>query len=143
MTKDFQKWHTLKSEIETVYAAPLFREQEISWCSLGANVGAEEDGKNEFFERPVLIFRKFNREMFWALPMTSKKKEGKFYFSFPLRSEDRTAILSQIRMLSGKRLIRRISKISDKQFILLDDSIRALLNETDPLRGPRVPNGNL
>lgn len=143
MQKDFQKWHTLKERIHISNDIILFREQELWWCSLGANIGTEEDGKNELFERPVLIFRKFNNEMFWGLPMTSQQKEGVFYFSFPLHGEDRTAILSQLRMLSAKRLIRRMSKMSDKQFKLLEDSLMRLIKETDPLRDPRVPNGNL
>ncbi len=30
------------------------------WCSIGINVGDEEDGKNELYERPVLVIKKFN-----------------------------------------------------------------------------------
>lgn len=141
--KDFQKWHTLKSNIEAENKSLLFREQEIWWCSLGANVGFEEDGKNELFERPVLIFRKFNKELFFAFPMTSKKKEGKFYHSIHLHNIERSAILSQLRVLSIKRLIRRLGKISNKQFIGLENAFISLIKETDPFRGPPVPNGNL
>lgn len=143
MEKDFQKWHTLKSRIEKEHQSPLFREQEIWWCSLGANLGFEEDGKNELFERPVLIFRKFNKELFFGFPMTSKKKDGKFYYSFPMHDTERSAILSQLRVLSGKRLVRRLGKMSDKQFSLLENVFIGLIKETDPFRGPRVPNGNL
>ena len=143
MEKDFQKWHTLKSEIDIKHKPPLFREQEIWWCSLGANVGFEEDGKNDLFERPVLVFRKFNKELFLGLPMTSKKKEGKYYQVVSLHDMERSAILSQIRVLSGKRLIRRLGKLSDKQFSALENSFILLIKETDPFRGPRVPNGNL
>ncbi|MDP3764258.1 MAG: type II toxin-antitoxin system PemK/MazF family toxin [bacterium] len=141
MKKDFQKWHALKSNIEEHNKPPLFREQEIWWCSLGANIGVEEDGKNEFFERPILVLRKFNKEMFWGLPLTSKKKEDKFHYFFILHGLERSAILSQLRLWSSKRLIRRLGKISDKQFISLKDSVMAL-TKTDPIKGPRVPNGN-
>lgn len=143
MEKDFQKWHILKSTIDTEHQSPLFREQEIWWCSLGANVGFEEDGKNELFERPVLVFRKFNKELFVGLPMTSKKKEGKYYHALHLHDIERSAILSQIRVLSGKRLIRRLGKLSDKQFVALENAFIFLIKETDPFRGPPVPNGNL
>jgi len=143
MNKDFQKWHTLKSEIDAKHKSPLFRKQEIWWCSLGANVGFEEDGKNELFERPVLVFRKFNKELFLGLPMTSKKKEGKYYCAINLHDIGRSAILSQIRVLSGKRLIRRLGKLSDKQFFALENSFILIIKETDPFRGPQVPNGNL
>ena len=126
MIRKFRKWHELKSNIENKTWLPLFREQEIWWCSLGANIGVEEDGKNTLYERPILILRKFNKEMLWALPMTSKKKEGKFYSSFPMHEQDRTVILSQLRVLSSKRLIRRIGKISDNQFSTLKASLHFL-----------------
>ena len=116
MGKDFQKWHTLKSEVEA---------------------------EHKLFERPVLVFRKFNKELFLGLPMTSKKKEGKYYNAIHLHGIERSAILSQIRVLSGKRLIRRLGKLSDKQFSALENAFIFLIKETDPVRGPQVPNGNL
>jgi hypothetical protein len=87
MEKDFWKWHSLKSEIEKQIPSPLFYEREIWWCSVGANVGAEEDGKNDPFERPVLVLRKFNRDMFWGIPITSKEKYGEYYYPFSLHGE--------------------------------------------------------
>jgi hypothetical protein len=30
-----------------------FREKEIWWACLGANIGFEQNGKNENFERPI------------------------------------------------------------------------------------------
>jgi mRNA interferase MazF len=140
--KDFQRWHALKSRVDTNRAPPFFREQEIWWCSIGVNVGAEQDGKNELFERPVLIFRKFNRELFFGLPLMSNQKIGKHYHIFPLHGQQRTVVLSQLRLFSGKRLTRRIGKLSDQRFTELDHAFMVLINETDPLRGPRVPNGN-
>lgn len=142
MEKDFDRWNSTKKNIEKKDWHTLYREQEVWWCSIGANVGFEQDGKNELFERPVLIFRKFNKEMFWALPMTSKNKEGKFYHPIMLNGITRSIILSQLRLLSTKRLIRRVSKISDKEFGRIGKAIIDVI-KTDPLRGPRVPNGNL
>lgn len=144
MHKDFQKWHTLKSDIDASRPYPLFREQEIWWCSLGANVGAEEDGKNNLFERPVIIVRKFNKEVFWGVPATLQRKEGIFYFPFILAGRPQVALLSQIRILSSKRLIRRMEGLDARQFTNLKQAIVGLFSEkADPLRGPRVPNGNL
>jgi mRNA interferase MazF len=82
MRKNYTQWHGMKTTIEHEHKARLFREQEVWRCSLGENIGFEQDGKNSFFERPVLILRKFNKELFWGVPMTSKKKEGVFYYSF-------------------------------------------------------------
>jgi len=142
MGKDFQGWHGLKSSIDDRRFIPFFREREIWWCSIGANVGVEEDGKNCLFERPVLIFRKFNREMFWGLPMTSGQKVGKCYHALLVFGKMRTVLLSQQRVFSGKRLMRRIGKMSWQQYVALNDRYKGLFNETDPLRDPRVPSGN-
>lgn len=143
MKRDFQKWHKLKSEIDKQDRSLLFRSQEIWWCALGANVGVEADGKSDLFQRPVLIWRKFNREMFWALPVTSKVKNGKpFYFPLEIHGQIHTVVLSQLRVLSTRRLIRRLGKLSDTQFALLNKAMAEFLQKTDPLRGPQVPNGN-
>ncbi|HBM45364.1 MAG: 2,4-dihydroxyhept-2-ene-1,7-dioic acid aldolase [Parcubacteria group bacterium GW2011_GWF2_38_76] len=72
--KNYKDWHVLKSEIENVGQEKKFREREIWWCSLGENIGFEQDGKNEKFERPVLILRKFNCGMFFGIPLTSQKR---------------------------------------------------------------------
>lgn len=143
MNKNFDKWNNLKKEIQLHREPPLFREYEVWWCSLGVNIGFEEDGKNEMFERPVLIFRKFNKNIFWGLPLTSKEKENKFYFTFEFNNRRSSVILSQLRVFSGKRLIRRMGRVNRKTFDEIESKVLTLTKETGPLRGPRVPFGNL
>ena len=143
MFKDFFKWHSLKAKIDTSPRRVFFHPQEIWWCSIGANIGVEENGKHTLFERPVLVFRKFNKHMFWGLPLTSKiKKDQPFHFTFSLHQKSQTALLSQMRVLSSKRLIRNLGKISDAQMTALNKAIMHFITETDPLRGPRGPNGH-
>lgn len=124
--KDYFRWHTAKTAIECHSAVSDFWVREVWWCSLGLNVGSEEDGKNASFERPVLIFRKFGRDMFWAIPLTSKRRDGKYYFVFSFRNKIQTLLLSQLRTLSPKRLIRCIGKISRSNFRAVTLAIRAL-----------------
>jgi len=83
--KPFERWNEVKSDLNR-RGSQLFQEQEIWWCALGVNVGSEQDGKHGLFERPVLIFRKFNRELFWGLPMTGTVRHGKYYFNFRFHS---------------------------------------------------------
>lgn len=116
MAKDFTNWHKLKAKLEIIDFSLLFSEKEVWWCSIGVNIGSEEDGKNEKLERPVIIFRKFSHDTFWALPLTSKIKRGKFFYPLEFQNVLRTVMLSQLRILSSRRLQRRIGKISDKQF---------------------------
>lgn len=80
--KDYKNWHNLKIDIENNGQEKKFRDREIWWCSLGENIGFEEDGKHDNFERPVLVLRKFNSGMFFGLPLTSKKKENMFHSKF-------------------------------------------------------------
>ncbi|HCR36017.1 MAG: hypothetical protein UR33_C0009G0043 [Candidatus Woesebacteria bacterium GW2011_GWA2_33_20] len=142
--KAYKKWHKLKSQIENESKEKFFHDREVWWCSIGVNIGFEEDGKNTRFERPVLVFRKFNKGMFWGIPLTSKTKKGRFYFSFKFKNRNSTVILSQLRVLSSKRLIRRMGKIGLKSFRNIEKHIIGLINETDLLRGPQVPlKGNL
>ena len=140
MQKDFQKRHALKSKIHHDHPAPEYREQEVWWCSLGANIGVEEDGKNDGFERPVLVIRKFNKEMFFGVPLTSRTKESIYHIPFVLHERSSTALLSQLRLWSAKRLIRRIGRIGRKQFGEIQGKVATLITkETAPLRGPRGP----
>jgi hypothetical protein len=63
MKKDFDGWIKKKKSLHesSKEKAAYFYEREIWWCSIGINIGFEQDGKNEHFERPVLVLRKFNR----------------------------------------------------------------------------------
>lgn len=125
--KDFHGWHEVKTRIEEQLRIPFFHEREIWWCSIGLNVGREEDGKNELFHRPVLVLKKFGSELFWALPITSKKKSGIFYETVVVQCKEQTALLSQLRILSSKRLLRRIGKMGGLEYGLLVRAVKRLL----------------
>jgi len=73
------------------------------------------------------------------MPLTSKPKKGKFFFTFVFNSKKSTVILSQLRVLSSKRLIRRMGKTNTRSFKEVEEKVKGLIDETDPLRGPRVP----
>ena len=139
--KDFRKWHTLKEKLHDEGARVLFHEREIWWCALGANVGFEQDGKNDTFERPVLIFRKFNKEIFWALPITTQEKSGIYYHVYDHGGKKFSVILSQMRLLDGKRLLRKISVLPVNEFEALDSRFGTLIQQTIPplLAGSRRP----
>ena len=110
--KNYNDWHKRKTDIENHSNEKLFRERDVWWCSLGQNIGFEQDGKNKKFERPVLVLKKFNKAIYLGVPLTTKKKENKFHFKIAITNKDSFAILSQIRLLSSKRLIRRIERIN-------------------------------
>ena len=70
-TKRFRAWHKLKYKISHNSDLPLgYKERDIWWLSLGHNVGVEEDGKGEMFNRPVLVVKGFNKDLFWGVPLS-------------------------------------------------------------------------
>jgi len=80
--KNFKDWSNLKEHIhdQPDQTIPYFREGEIWWSRLGVNIGFEQDGKNEEFMRPVLILKKFNPFIFWALPLSTKCKNNPYLY---------------------------------------------------------------
>ena len=129
MKKDYSKWHQIKSRVNnTKDKRPFFHEREIWFCHLGENVGYEQDGRGKDFLRPVIILRKFNNEIFWAVPLTRTDKKSKFYFTFEFHaSGSSTAVLSQIRLIDAHRLNYKIGEISQMDFAALNEKLKALL----------------
>jgi hypothetical protein len=80
--KDFDKWIILKKSLETSSAKKYAHAGEIWWCSLGLNLGVETNGKNESFERPVVIMKRYNNESFVMLPPTNSLKDDPFHYKF-------------------------------------------------------------
>lgn len=126
MEKEFDNWNVIKKQLQKVVKAPdfFFHEREKWWCSLGVNIGYEQDGKNENFERPVLILRKFNRDIALVVPLTSAVKENEFHHK--LNTGESFVILSQIRLVSAKRLLRKIEVIGENEFREITDKIKKL-----------------
>ena len=116
MEKDFKKWNTEKEKLHGRERVPFFHEREIWWCSLGLNIGFEQDGKNDNFERPVLVLRRFNKYVLWILPLTSKDKSGNYYFQFEHEGRKSAIILTQLRLISSKRLLRKMGMLSEENF---------------------------
>ncbi len=104
--KDFASWHQLKNYLqEAELRMPFFYEQEIWWINMGLNLGSEEDGKGTGFLRPVIILRRFNRQLFYGVPISTTTKTGPFYYSFSEGiAQPITALLSQVRAYDSRRL---------------------------------------
>ncbi len=116
MKKDFQEWHKKKAVLHDEKERPFFHEMEIWFCSLGSNIGYEQDGRGEKFLRPVIILKKFNQEVCWILPLTKSERTGQHYFSFQFNGQRSNAILSQIRLIDGKRLQYKFGNLDREDF---------------------------
>lgn len=130
MKKDFKTWSEQKEVIDCQIKRSdiYFREGEIWWSRLGANIGFEQDGKGESFSRPVLILKKFNPFIFWTIPLSTKFKNNPYYVEcVSQKGEKRTAIISQIRLMSVKRLTDKIGIVEELSFKTIRKAVKDLL----------------
>lgn len=125
--KNFQDWHKLKEKLDARKKRLFCNEREIWFCSLGINIGYEQDGKHNFFERPVIIFKMFNKEMFWGIPLTTKDKISKHHFSFIHKKRKQSIIISQLKLFDTKRLLRKMGYLSKKDFIKLKKYFKSII----------------
>jgi mRNA-degrading endonuclease toxin of MazEF toxin-antitoxin module len=103
MQKDFDGWNTLKKNIDHQNKNSFGQAKDIWWCSLGLNIGSEEDGKNELFERPVLILKVFNKNMVRVVPLTSKLIQDENHVLITYGAHVSSTKLSQLKTISTKR----------------------------------------
>src|SRR5687767_12079283 len=116
MEKDFEGWIKVKQALHEQEHGPYGQVREIWWCALGINVGHEQDGKDRQRVRPVLIVKRFNAQLLWIVPLTSKKKERPFYLPTTHDGKTTYLLLSQMRAMSNKRLIRLVRKLPQAEF---------------------------
>ena len=112
----FYRWIHVKIRLSEVNRMPKINKGEIWWAAVGKNIGAEINGKSETFARPVLIFKKFSRETFLAIPLASQPHHGSWYVEVHFSHRISQIILSQIRVMSVSRLYKRIGVVPDVDF---------------------------
>lgn len=127
LEKDFDAWNLYKKNLQNFRKQKNFRVGEVWYCSIGINIGHEQDGKNQYFERPVLIIKKFYKEMMWVIPLTSKLKLNKYHYRFFYNGVEKTAILSQLCRVDVRRLQRVLFRISEEELSIIRSKIKEML----------------
>ena len=129
MHKDFDEWNKRKKLVNNAihHSDFFYHEREVWWCALGINIGSEEDGKGLSYLRPVLVVRKFNKDIFYGLPITSNKKDNKFHLIINSGDIQGSIILSQMRLIDAKRLSHLFGKITGKELSEVKKKLKALL----------------
>jgi len=126
--KDYKLWHKLKTFLHNEKPRVFFHQSEIWFCHLGENIGFEQDGKGENFLRPVVIIRKFNNQIFWAVPLTSQIKDSPYYHSIKFNlGKKNSAILSQLRLIDCKRLKYKMGTLSKSEFLELTKKLKEII----------------
>ncbi|MFZ1019913.1 MAG: type II toxin-antitoxin system PemK/MazF family toxin [Minisyncoccia bacterium] len=128
--KDFDSWNELKKKIDAKNDLPdnFPKEGEVWMSSVGLNIGYEQNGSEDNFSRPVLIVKKFNNHMFWAVPLSTKQKDFDFYFNYTDPNNQKvSAILAQLKLVSVKRLKRDIYVMPSELFNQIRKKLKAFL----------------
>lgn len=130
MEKDFDSWNNLKKKIESLPKnSSLFLKEGSVWMTaLGKNIGFEQNGSGNNFSRPVLVLKKFNNQMFWCIPLSSKQKAFDFYYNFTDPQNTKvSAILAQMKLISIKRFERKIYDVSSILLREIKEKLKNLL----------------
>ncbi len=128
MKKDFKRWQDIKQHLDNIETRATFSVRDIWICSLGANIGDEQNGAEEDFTRPVVVLRKFNDHICWIVLLTKTRKDSSYYVQFDfIGNETSSAIISQVRTIDAKRLIRKIGFVSVEDFKNIKEKLKALL----------------
>ena len=132
----YDKWNTIKKLIHKKEETLYFRERDIYFISIGKNIGAESYGKKDLFLRPVLVYKKLSHTSFVGIPLTSKFKEGSYYFSFNyIKDKQSTAMFNNIRVFDIKRADYKsgVMKLSDfkKLTVRLNDFMDITLSKRE------------
>jgi mRNA interferase MazF len=135
MEKDFDEWNKIKKEVNAFELRRdfFYHQREVWWCAIGVNVDVETDGKQVNFERPVLVLQKFNKEMFWGVPPTSRERTGEFYEKITHEKGVAWAMLTQIKTFSSKRLLRKVGMIPEEDFAKIQKRLSVSLQRIEPL----------
>jgi mRNA interferase MazF len=115
--KNFLAWVQLKEKLHNQNRdKTIIKERDIWWCSIGCNVGDKVDGKSQWFNRPVLIIKKFNKNIFYGMPLTTKLKDNPYYVAFTFQGRTISAMLSHMRLLDKRRLQGKMGQLDQKDF---------------------------
>lgn len=127
-------WTKRKLRIHLDARTIYFAERELWWSSLGENVGDEVNGKHDVFERPVIVVKKLSRNLLFAIPVTTRPKQGSWFHYFRFRDEDRWVVLAQARVISSKRLVRRMGIVNPDTLTDIRQAFIQII-QTDPPAG--------
>jgi len=132
MDTSFDIWNKVKKETNKEKVLVGFRDRDIFYIKMGQNIGFEQNGKGDNFVRPVVIFKKFNRNMFFGIPLSTQIKDGKFYYYFEFKKGNsiskNIALLSQMKLYSTNRLLNKIGVMNKDDFFNMKENFKSLID---------------
>lgn len=124
----FDSWNAQKKTLHKSELAVFPAEGEVWMTAVGKNIGFEQDGSGDNFSRPALIVKKFNNQMFWIAPLSTKQKEFDFYYNCTDPVGRKIAVITaQLRLVSVKRFKRNMYVFSPADFAEIKKQLQAFL----------------
>ncbi len=129
--EEYDKWNIVKKRAQITNNAVGFKERDIYWLRLGKNIGSEEYGKGDEYQRPVVIIKKLTNELFFGIPLSTILKDGSYFYTFSYRDKKGKArtncvMLLQLKAFDKKRLMGRIGMMPKEDFKNLLAKLREL-----------------
>ncbi|MEI7462806.1 MAG: type II toxin-antitoxin system PemK/MazF family toxin [Candidatus Taylorbacteria bacterium] len=121
-----KQWHKVKDGLIKSDKKVYFHEREVWWCSIGKNIGFEQNGKGEEFTRPIIIVKRLSLDTCLIVPLTTSKKRKN---PFPLgnlvdEKEETYAMVEQIRLIDAKRLGKKVGILNNEIYTKMLDFIK-------------------
>lgn len=117
MPKEFEKWNEIKIILHDKEVRKLYHVREVWWCALGFNIGFEQNGDGENYQRPVLILKGLSGNTCLIAPLTSSLHKHPMRIPIGrIANKEASALISQIRVIDTKRLINKVCFIDKSIF---------------------------
>lgn len=128
MIKDFDLWNEQKKSIHADAENRLYQTRELWWCALGTNIGFEQDGSGDEYRRPVIILKGLSKHTCFIIPLTTAVNDHPLRPSVGLiAGREARALLSQMRVVDSKRLVRKIGYLDRDIFERIRKAAKDLL----------------
>ena len=138
MEKNLDLWNAEKKRVQQQTVERHYNERDIWWCTLGINIGSEEDGTGKGYQRPVLILRGVSRNSCFITPLSTSQKKHRFRIPIGLlRGRQAVVLISQLRLIDTKRLVDKIGILDQGTFAKIRKPPKTCFNGFPvlPLRG--------
>lgn len=120
----FDIWNRVKKKTSTSKRTVYVKERDVVFVRLGKNIGHEQDGRGDYFLRPVVVLKKFNNRLFWAVPLTTQEKQSEYYILITnINNRQNWAIWSQLRLLDTARVGKKIGVLNTSDFKIIKKAI--------------------
>lgn len=124
--KDFDTWNNQKKRVDRILHKQ-YHARDIWWCSLGINIGFEQDGTGIDYQRPVLIVKGISKQLCFVVPLTTSPSEHRYRIPVGIiDTKTAAAIISQLRLIDTKRLVNKITVLEKERFETIQKTIRDL-----------------